>query len=157
MLMMKDLDHEEIKKRIKSVLRSIPSDVALNLHLLMHPDNGFIEMVSAPTLPLPFFPLAFLHFLSITRPQNRAVVGESLLGPRLQPTPSWGHGPEGAEPGSRRGGEEEEVQGKKEEGLARPRGRRSARSVRGCSGRPKKRSRALKRTMMMRRSTHKTS
>jgi hypothetical protein len=55
MLMMEELDHEEIKKRIKSVLESVPSDATLDLHPLMHPDDSFIEMVSA-LHPSAFFP-----------------------------------------------------------------------------------------------------
>jgi uncharacterized membrane-anchored protein len=55
MLMTKELDCEDIKKRIKSALRSVSSDVTLDLHPPMCPDGGFIEMVSAPTLPLPLF------------------------------------------------------------------------------------------------------
>jgi hypothetical protein len=47
-LVMEELDHEEIKKRIKSVLGSVSSNAALDLHPPMHPDDGFIEMVSAP-------------------------------------------------------------------------------------------------------------
>jgi uncharacterized membrane-anchored protein len=41
-LMMEELDHEEIKKQIKSVLRSIPSDTALDLHPPMreHPPSS---------------------------------------------------------------------------------------------------------------------
>jgi hypothetical protein len=48
MLMMEELDHEEIKKRIKSVLGNVSFDATLNLHQPMCPDDGFIEMVSAP-------------------------------------------------------------------------------------------------------------
>jgi hypothetical protein len=61
-LMMEELDREEIK-RIKSALGSVPSDAALDLYPLMHPDDSFIEIVSTPTLPT--FPLGFLRFLSI--------------------------------------------------------------------------------------------
>jgi hypothetical protein len=61
MLMMEELDHEEIKKHIKSVLGNVSFDATLNLHQPMCPDDGFIEMVSAP----PLFPLGFLCFLSI--------------------------------------------------------------------------------------------
>jgi H+/Cl- antiporter ClcA len=61
-LMMEELDREEIK-RIKSALRSVPFDAALDLYPLMHPDDGFIEIVSTPTPPP--FPLGFLCFLSI--------------------------------------------------------------------------------------------
>jgi hypothetical protein len=58
-----ELDHEEIKKRIKSVLKSVPSNAVLDVHPLMRPDGDFIEMVSAPTLLLlPFF-LGFFVFL----------------------------------------------------------------------------------------------
>jgi hypothetical protein len=60
-----ELDREEIKKCIKSVLRSIPSDVALILHPPMRPDDDLIEMVSTRhPAPPPLF-LAFLHSLSI--------------------------------------------------------------------------------------------
>jgi hypothetical protein len=65
-LMMGELDREEIKKRIKSVLRSVPSDAVLDTHPPMRPDDDFIEMVSAlhssypPLFPwplcIPFFP-----------------------------------------------------------------------------------------------------
>jgi hypothetical protein len=48
---MEELDHKEIKKRIKSALESVPSDTALALHPPMHPDDGFIEMVSAHHAP----------------------------------------------------------------------------------------------------------
>jgi hypothetical protein len=64
MLMTRELDHEEIKKRIKLALGSAPSNAALNIHPSMRPDDGFIEMVSAPTIPLLLFSLAFLHSLS---------------------------------------------------------------------------------------------
>jgi hypothetical protein len=64
MLVTGELDREEIKKCIKSVLRSIPSDAALVLHPPMHPDDGFIEMVSA-CHPLPPLSLGFLRSLSI--------------------------------------------------------------------------------------------
>jgi hypothetical protein len=50
-LLIGELDHEEIKKRIKLALG--------------RPNGGFIEMVSAPTLLLLLFPLAFLCSLSI--------------------------------------------------------------------------------------------
>jgi hypothetical protein len=58
-LVMEELNHEEIKKHIKSVLGSIPSDATLNLHPLMRLDDGFIEMVSARHPPSPPFPLGF--------------------------------------------------------------------------------------------------
>jgi hypothetical protein len=58
------LDHEEIMKHIKSVLESIPSNAALDVHPPMCPDDGFIEMVSTPTLPL-LLSLGFLCSLSI--------------------------------------------------------------------------------------------
>jgi hypothetical protein len=47
-LVIGELDREEIKKCIKSTLRSVPSDVVLDVHLPMHPYDDFIEMVSAP-------------------------------------------------------------------------------------------------------------
>jgi hypothetical protein len=59
-LVMEELNREEIK-HIKSALGSIPSNATLDLYPLMHPDDGFIEIMSAPT---PLF-LGFLHFLSI--------------------------------------------------------------------------------------------
>jgi hypothetical protein len=55
-----ELDREEIKNCIKSVLGSVPSDATLDVHLSMRPDDGFIEMVCAPTLPLLPFALASL-------------------------------------------------------------------------------------------------
>jgi hypothetical protein len=56
MLVTGELDREEIKKHIKSVLRNVPSDAALDIHPPMRPDDGFIEMVSAPhSSPPPFF------------------------------------------------------------------------------------------------------
>jgi hypothetical protein len=58
-LVTEELDHKEIKNHIKSALRSVPSDATLDLHPPMRPDDGFVEMVSAPTLPLPFFPWPF--------------------------------------------------------------------------------------------------
>jgi hypothetical protein len=64
-LVMEGLDREKIKKRIKSVLGSVPLDTALDLHPPMCPDDVFIEMVSTPTLLLPLFPLGLLGFLSI--------------------------------------------------------------------------------------------
>jgi hypothetical protein len=59
-LMMGELDHEDIKKHIKSVLRSVPFDAILDTHPLMHLDDDFIEMVSTPhsSSPPPFpYPL----------------------------------------------------------------------------------------------------
>jgi hypothetical protein len=58
-LMMEDLNRDEIKKRVKLVLGSIPSDATLDLHSPMRPDDDFIEMVSA-LHPLRFFVLSFL-------------------------------------------------------------------------------------------------
>jgi hypothetical protein len=46
-LMTGKLDREEIKKRIKSALGSVPPDAVLDAHLPMRPDDDFIEMVSA--------------------------------------------------------------------------------------------------------------
>jgi hypothetical protein len=61
MLVMGGLDHEEIKKRIKSALGSVLSNATFCVHSPMCPDDGFVEMVSAPpTLPLLPFPLASL-------------------------------------------------------------------------------------------------
>jgi hypothetical protein len=65
-LMMGELDHEEIKKRIKSVLGSVPFDAALDVHPPMHPNDGFIEMVSAPYSSPPPFLLSLLRSLSIS-------------------------------------------------------------------------------------------
>jgi hypothetical protein len=62
MLMTGELDREEIKKHIKSMLGSIPSNAALNVHPPMHPDDGFIEMVSAPHSSPPPFSLGFFVF-----------------------------------------------------------------------------------------------
>jgi hypothetical protein len=59
-LMMEDLNRDEIKKRVKLVLGSIPSDATLDLHSPMHPNDDFIEMVSA-LHPLRFFVLHFCH------------------------------------------------------------------------------------------------
>jgi hypothetical protein len=59
-LVMGELDRKEIKKCIKSTLGSVPSDAALDVHPLMHLDDDFTEMVSAPTLLL-VFPLASMH------------------------------------------------------------------------------------------------
>jgi hypothetical protein len=56
-LVIGELDCEEIKKRIKSALGSVPSDTVLDVYPPMHPNDDFIEMVSAPhpssPLPLP--------------------------------------------------------------------------------------------------------
>jgi hypothetical protein len=49
-----ELDREEIKKHIKLVLESVPTDTALDVHLPMHPNDGFIEMVSPLFLSSPF-------------------------------------------------------------------------------------------------------
>jgi hypothetical protein len=54
-----ELDREEIKKRIKSTLGSVPSDAVLDVHPPMHPDDEFIKMVSAPTLLLLLFAFLF--------------------------------------------------------------------------------------------------
>jgi hypothetical protein len=62
-LVTRELDCEEIKKRIKSVLGSVPSDAVLNVHLSMRPDDDFIEMVSAPHSSSPPFSLGFFMFL----------------------------------------------------------------------------------------------
>jgi hypothetical protein len=62
-LMTGEFDHEEIKKRIKLALESVPSDAVLDVHPPMRPNDDFIEMVSAPhsSSPPPFlWPLAFL-------------------------------------------------------------------------------------------------
>jgi hypothetical protein len=50
------LDREEIKRRIKSLLRSVPPDAFLDGHLPMRPDDDFIEMVSVlhSSSPPPF-------------------------------------------------------------------------------------------------------
>jgi hypothetical protein len=47
-LMMGELDHEEIKKDIKSALGSVLFDAVLNAHPPMCPNYDFIKMVSAP-------------------------------------------------------------------------------------------------------------
>jgi hypothetical protein len=60
---MGELDREEIKKRIKSALGSVPSDTVLDAHPPMRPNDDFIKMVSAPHLSSPPVPLAFLHSL----------------------------------------------------------------------------------------------
>jgi hypothetical protein len=62
-LVMGELDREEIKKRIKSALGSVPSDTVLDAHPPMRPNDDFIKMVSAPHLSSPPVPLAFLHSL----------------------------------------------------------------------------------------------
>jgi hypothetical protein len=51
-----EFDREEIKKRIKLALESVPSDTVLDVHPLMRPNDNFIEMVSAPhsSSPPPF-------------------------------------------------------------------------------------------------------
>jgi hypothetical protein len=60
-LMMGRLDQEEIKKRIKSALGSVPPDAVLDAHPPMHPDDDFIEMVSTlhssspPPFPWPIY------------------------------------------------------------------------------------------------------
>jgi hypothetical protein len=81
-LVMEELDHEEIKKRIKSVLRSVPSDAALDLHPPMHPDDGFIEMVSTPT---PFFPWAFCVSFPSPDPGLGRLQGNLCLVPDFSP------------------------------------------------------------------------
>jgi hypothetical protein len=62
-LVMGELDREEVKKRIQSALGSVPSDAVLDVHPLMCPDDGFIEMVSAPHSFSPPFFLGFFVFL----------------------------------------------------------------------------------------------
>jgi hypothetical protein len=54
MLLTGELDHEEIKKHIKLVLDSVPTDTALDVHPTMHPNDGFIEIVSPLFLSSPF-------------------------------------------------------------------------------------------------------
>jgi hypothetical protein len=49
-LMMEDLDRKEIKKRIKLALGSVPSDVALDLYLLMCNIQSW-HIRPRPTLP----------------------------------------------------------------------------------------------------------
>jgi hypothetical protein len=61
-LVTRELDHEEIKKRIKSVLKSVPFDAVLDVHPLMRPDGDFIEMISGPHSSPPLF-LGFFVFL----------------------------------------------------------------------------------------------
>jgi hypothetical protein len=84
MLVMGELDREEIKKHIKSALGSVPPDVALDVHPPMHPDDGFVEMVSAPTLPLPTFPLASLCSF-LPDPGLRRLQGNLCLVPNFDP------------------------------------------------------------------------
>lgn len=60
-----ELDREEVKKHIKSALRSVPPDAFLDQHPPMRPDHHFIWMVSAPTpSPIPPFLRSFFYFLS---------------------------------------------------------------------------------------------
>jgi 23S rRNA U2552 (ribose-2'-O)-methylase RlmE/FtsJ len=56
-LLSEQLTHEEMKKRIKARLGSVPNDIILDLCPPMHLDHGFVEMVSAFLLliPLDFF------------------------------------------------------------------------------------------------------
>jgi hypothetical protein len=63
MLMTRVLDREEIKKCIKSVLESVPSNTVLDVHPPMRPDDSFIEMVSAPHCFSPPFSLSLFVFL----------------------------------------------------------------------------------------------
>jgi hypothetical protein len=58
-LVMEELNREEIKKRIKSALGSIPSDAALDLHPPMRPDDGFHRDGERRPSSLPLFPRAF--------------------------------------------------------------------------------------------------
>jgi hypothetical protein len=56
MLVTGTLDREEIKKRIKSALESVPPDAVLDAHPPMRLDDDFIKMVSAlhSSSPPPF-------------------------------------------------------------------------------------------------------
>jgi hypothetical protein len=66
-LVIGELDREEIKKCIKSVLGSVPSDVVLDAHRPMRPDDDFINMVSAPhssSTPPFLWPLCVPFFLT---------------------------------------------------------------------------------------------
>jgi hypothetical protein len=63
MLMMGELDHEEIKKHIKSALGSVSSDAILDAHPPMRPNDDFIEMVSAPYSSSPPLSLGLSAFL----------------------------------------------------------------------------------------------
>jgi predicted Zn-dependent peptidase len=63
MLVMGELDREEIKKHIKSALGSVPPDAALDVHPPMHPNDGFVKMVSAPHSSSPHLSLGFFVFL----------------------------------------------------------------------------------------------
>jgi hypothetical protein len=62
-LMTGGLDHEEIKKRLKSMLGSVPSNVVLDAHSSLCLHDDFIEMVSAPTLLLLPLSLGLFTFL----------------------------------------------------------------------------------------------
>jgi D-mannonate dehydratase len=62
MLVMGELDREEIKKRIKLVLKSVPPNTVLDVHLPMRPNDGFIEMVSVPHFFSPPFSLGLFVF-----------------------------------------------------------------------------------------------
>jgi hypothetical protein len=59
--MMGKLDHEEIKKHIKSALGSVPFDAVLDAHPLMCPNDDFIKMASPPhSSSPPLFPWPLL-------------------------------------------------------------------------------------------------
>jgi hypothetical protein len=140
MLVMEELDRKEIKKRIKSALRSVPSDATLALHPPMRPDDGFIEMVSArhpPPFSQGLFAFPFHH---LTR-WSGGLQGNLCLVPNFNPplpedmtqrTRNWAHAK-----GVKKKKDEEK---KKKAGKAR--GRRSARSARVYSGRLEKKRRS---------------
>jgi hypothetical protein len=78
-----ELDCDEIKKRIKSALESIPSDATLDVHPPMRPNDGFIEMVSAPPplFPSSFFPWLFCVPFPLPDPRLGRLQGNLCLVP----------------------------------------------------------------------------
>jgi hypothetical protein len=73
------LTHEEIKKHIKARLGIVPDDATLDLCPPMHPDHGFIEMVSALLLLVP------LDFFLLPDPGLGRLQGNLCLVPEINP------------------------------------------------------------------------
>jgi hypothetical protein len=84
-LMMGKLDCEEIKKRIKSALESVPFDAVLDAHPPMCPDDDFIKMVSPPhSSSPPLFPWPLLCSF-LPHPGLRRLQGNLCLVPDFNP------------------------------------------------------------------------
>jgi hypothetical protein len=153
-LMMEKLDYKEIKKRMKSVLGRAPFDATLHLRPPMCPNDDFIEMVSALS------PWGFCTSFPSPDPALEGSHGSLCVICDFDPPlpedvarTTWNRAH------ARKGSRGRMIgSGRRPIGLG---GRRSARSIRGCSERPEKRrrrrSQAMKRTMrmmMIRGSTH---